>query len=288
MNLLQAHPLLRAPLSQQTRPLLLALAATTAVAAPLLAYARRCYLEWLALGPGGVPYHAGGWLAQALLHVVARRDRRVPVPPPYADAAELVPAYGPAIARSYLVGGAARGRRRGARPAVPGFVAPQRQTSGGAGADRIQKQKAFLAALAAANPALFEMRASGLEGPAHEAVYLRAFPDGKEEKGEALRRRLGRGSRGEFAHVHGEGSMHVTVSAADAALLIAGGWAERHGLSGVGGARRALVPVGYVFVYAPREADEDGEDEFGFWQEIVLAGARYVADGAGVEVVVPK
>ncbi|KAI1772674.1 hypothetical protein F4818DRAFT_453472 [Hypoxylon cercidicola] len=292
------------------KPLLLAAGLTLAAAAPLAAYAWTCYQEWLTLGRGGPPYNAIGWLAQALLHPFARRDTRDPLPAPYRSVADVAALYGPAAARSYLAAWA-RGRRRpGARPSVPSFVAPQRQTTERAPAHVVTRQKAFLVALARANPALFEIRDSNLEGPLHQALYLRSFGagngngdgdgdgdggkdgngngNGGEKRRGELRTRLGRGSRGEFAHVHGEGSTHVTVSAADAAALVGGGWAERHRLSGVGG-RRAVVPFGYVLLYAPRGRDEDEfEFEFEFWREAVLAGARYAAEGAGVEVVVPE
>lgn len=53
-------------------------------------------------------------------------------------------------------------------------------------------------------------------------------------------------------------------------------------MSGVGG-KRAMVPYGYVLVYAPRD-----DAEFEIWREVLLAGARYVAVGAGVAVVAPE
>ncbi|KAI4870256.1 hypothetical protein F4820DRAFT_289229 [Hypoxylon rubiginosum] len=329
MSLLQKRYLSALPrpdllLRANQKPLLVA-AGLAVAATPLLAYAWTCYREWLTLGRGGPPYNVLGWLAQALMQPFARRDTRVPVPPPYRTAADvaaaLYPSSGSAATRSYLAAWARGRRRSGDRPGVPTFVAPQRQATEKGGEEGVRRQKAFLAALARANPGLFEMRDSGLEGPLHQALFLRSFPSSsssststsssspssttasatktdeeeakkkkkeKEAKDLELRTRLGRGTRGEFAHVHGEGSTHVTVSAADAAALIGGGWAERHKLSGVGG-RRAMIPFGYVLIYAPRRGEgEDGEDEFEFWKEVVVAGARYAAEGGGVEVVVPE
>ncbi|KAI1127090.1 hypothetical protein F5Y10DRAFT_243400 [Nemania abortiva] len=56
--------------------------ATTTVLIVLLAYSRRCYLEWYALGEGGVPRSPLGWLMNVAAHLVARRDHRA-VPAPY-------------------------------------------------------------------------------------------------------------------------------------------------------------------------------------------------------------
>ncbi|KAI1761803.1 hypothetical protein GGR53DRAFT_453903 [Hypoxylon sp. FL1150] len=261
------------------KPLLLATGLAVA-AAPLLAYAHSCYTEWLTLGRGGVPYNVIGWFAQTLLHPFARRDTRSPVPTSFASASAVAALYGPAATKSYLAAWARGRRRSGTRPDVPAFVAPQRQTTEKAGLEVVERQKAFVVALARANPAVFEVRDSGLEGPLHQALFLRSFAE--EAADVEIRTRLGRGSGGELAHVHGEGSTHVTVSTADATALVEAGWAERHKLSGVGG-RRAMLPFGYVLLYAPR-----GRDEFEFWREVVVAGARYAAEGADVEVVVPR
>ncbi|KAI1806588.1 hypothetical protein F4811DRAFT_135938 [Daldinia bambusicola] len=278
-----------AVLRTHQKPILLTAAAVTALT-PLLAYIRSSYRAWLALGPGGVPYHFFGWLLQVGMHAIARSDTREPLPRPYARLEDVAAPYGPPGARSYL-GGTVLPNRRGDRPTIPGFVAPQRQTSGQADAGTVAREKGFLDRVAGANPALFEARASRLEGPLHRALWLR-LPSGgggggdDDEKAKArlreLRTRLGRGTDGEFAHVHGEGSVHVTVSPADAKTVIEGGWGERHRLAGVFGTR-GMVAWGYVMVYAPRD-----EEEFAVFKEIILAGARYVSEGAGVEVVVPE
>ncbi|KAI2626042.1 hypothetical protein GGS26DRAFT_592820 [Hypomontagnella submonticulosa] len=272
------------------RPLILA-AGTVAAATPLVAYMYSCYTQWLALGRGGVPYHFFGWLVQTSLHLIARSDTRAPLPKGYARVDEFAGPYGPPGLKSYVALPAAPGGdeakaeatldpRKGDRPAVPSFVAPQRQTSATAPAAMVSRQKAFLASLSLANPSIFALQTSKLEGPLHEAVWLAPETYNKDT---TTQMRLGRGTGGEWAHVHGEGSTHVTLSAADAAAAIAGGWAERHKLSGVGGARRAMIPWGYVLVYAPRD-----EAEYGVWRRLIVAGARHAAEGSGVEVVVPE
>ncbi|KAI1642110.1 uncharacterized protein F4817DRAFT_310252 [Daldinia loculata] len=268
------------------KPILLA-TGITAAAAPLLAYAWSCYRQWLALGPGGVPYHFLGWLLQTSMHVIARSDTREPLPRPYTRLEDVAALYGAAGAKTYFGNGQGQiPKRKGDRPTIPTFVAPQRQTSDVASPATVAAEKAFLDALAAANASLFEVRTSKLEGPLHQALWLRlpsASPDDAEKQKTLLelRTRLGRGSGGEFAHVHGEGSAHVTLSPADAKAAIEAGWAERHRLAGVWGSR-AVVPWGYVLVYAPRD-----EAEFAVFREFILAGARYVTEGAGAEVVAP-
>ncbi|KAA6411083.1 MAG: hypothetical protein FRX48_05394 [Lasallia pustulata] len=47
------------------------------------------------------------------------------------------------------------------------------------------------------------------------------------------------GSSGEVCHIHAsDGSMHLTLHPADAALVIERGWGQRHPLSGGGGLAR--------------------------------------------------
>ncbi|KAF3057292.1 putative phospholipase carboxylesterase protein [Daldinia childiae] len=270
------------------KPILLATGITAAVT-PLLAYAWSCYREWLTLGPGGIPYHFFGWLLQTSLHLIARSDTREPLPGPYKRLEDVAAMYGAAATKSYFGNGQSQiPKRKGGRPTIPTFVAPQRQTSDIAPAAVVAAEKAFLDALAAANTSLFEARNSKLEGPLHQALWLRlpsasTADDAEKQKTlQELRTRVGRGSDGEFAHVHGEGSVHVTLSPADAKAAIEAEWAERHPIAGVWGSR-AMVPWGFVLVYAPRD-----EAEFAVFRELMLAGARYVTEGAGVEVVAPE
>ncbi|KAI1090336.1 hypothetical protein F5B19DRAFT_327371 [Rostrohypoxylon terebratum] len=272
------------------KPLLLGTAAAV-ISAPLLSYTYRCYTEWLSLGRGGVPYHFFGWLAQSTLHLIARTDLREPVPKKYKTAEDVGALYGSAGTRSYLYLDSDESPNRRSipsrtppRPTVPSFVAPQRQTTDGASARTVEALNRYLVALAAANPDLFEVKASQLEGPLYQAIWLRQpAPDQSlSVSASEVRDRVGRGTTGEFAHVHGEGSTHVTLSPVDASQLIAKGWAERHGMSGVGGTRWGMAPWGYVLIYAPRD-----EGELEVWREVLLAGARYVSQGLGKTVVAP-
>jgi hypothetical protein len=110
-------------------------------------------------------------------------------------------------------GGGALPPRRGERPTIPPFVAPQRQTDMQGSEDMMVRMQGFLNKLATANTALLEIRPSGLEGAWHAAVFLR----------EAVPEYMGM-AKGEIVHVHPEGSSHVTVSLVDAEEAVEKGW----------------------------------------------------------------
>ncbi|KAI0539618.1 hypothetical protein GGR58DRAFT_228954 [Xylaria digitata] len=273
--------------SRENRHLIYTTAATAAVA--LLAYSRHCYVEWHALGEGGIPHSLRGWLMNVAAHLFARRDPRA-VPAPYeqkkartgADHAIVLSAseeqlYGAHNRETFL--GAPIPERGARRPTVPTTVVPQRQTTETAGAATIAKQNAYLAAIAAANPRLFAVKPSALESPKFSALWLRSQIDGVDP---ARAKWLPPRAVGETAHVHHEGSTHACLSLVDAAEVVRKGWGERHRMSGVKG----LLPWGYVLVYAPREDAGDWD----VWKEIVLASVRVVAKSAGFdgEIVVPK
>ncbi|KAI0021189.1 hypothetical protein F4780DRAFT_739490, partial [Xylariomycetidae sp. FL0641] len=171
-------------------------------------------------------------------------------------------------------------KRAGARPAVPGTVAPQRQTSETAGEQGVRRATAFLRRVARENAGVFEVKGSRLEHPAYDALWLRgelleAGGEGKRGEEEEQQMIFPARARGELAHVHPEGSTHATLSPADGAAAVAAGWGERHKLSGV------YLSWGYVLLYAPRD-----EAEWAVWRELVLAGARFGAALVGVEGVV--
>jgi hypothetical protein len=67
---------------------------------------------------------------------------------------------------------------------------------------------------------VFEIRPSGLEGTGTDAVFLKAEKGEGEVKVPAY---MGI-ARGEIAHVHGEGSSHVTLSLVDAEEAVRQGW----------------------------------------------------------------
>ncbi|KAI5860589.1 hypothetical protein GGS23DRAFT_599397 [Durotheca rogersii] len=276
---------------RQNRPASLTAAAAVgaAVAIPLLWRLVADYRAWYALGPNGLSSNPGGYLFQVLLTPLARADTCVPAPyDPVALARS--PPYGPLSRRSFFAAGAVPPRAR-ARPDIPRFVAPHRQTSQRGSAATRARQNDFLRALAAANPALLCVRPSRLEGPLFDALWVTTTPtpateegEGKGGEGPPQHRAELRRLSGEFAHVHGEGSTHLVLSPADAAAAIAAGWGERHPMSGVSIRRgRSMLPWGYIMIYAPREGDDD---EMRIWREFVVASARYIFAGEQ-EIVIP-
>lgn len=77
----------------------------------------------------------------------------------------------------------------------------------------------------------------------------------------------------EIMHAHpSDGSMHLTMHPADAALVLSQAWGERHPLSS-GGWLARFVPPGFVMVYAPRT-----EEEVEIVMAIIKAAAWWVGD----------
>jgi hypothetical protein len=68
--------------------------------------------------------------------------------------------------------------------------------------------------------------------------------------------------KGEIGHVHGESSLHLYFSPADAKIIIEKGWAERHRCSRTQpwwlGGIKAMFGIGdtFLIVYAPRNEAE--------------------------------
>ncbi|KAJ9151847.1 hypothetical protein NKR23_g2665 [Pleurostoma richardsiae] len=247
---LRAHPYLSST----------ALAAAIALL-PVLRSAYASYQGFLALGPGGPPHNVIGWLGQGLLRPFATADVRDPdvfVPrtgdPPYATT-------------SFLGAGGALPQRAGERPVVPGYIAPQRQMTQHSSASTRDALEAALVAAARANPAALAVRPSGLERRGYPAVWL---GDAATPAARAYLRR----TRGEFTHVHPDGSTHVVLSLPDAQEAVRKGWAERHPLSG----SRGFWPLGYLLVYAPRD-----EAEVEVWRRLVAASLRFVTAVGGEE-----
>lgn len=90
-----------------------------------------------------------------------------------------------------------------------------------------------------------EHRPSIISVPGARALWLGA-PHRSTATGAFLR-------EGEFAHVHPDGSLHLTLPTEDARGAIAAGWAEWHPLVLDG----RLAPTA-VMVYAARDAEEIG------------------------------
>jgi len=215
------------------------------------------YRGFLALGPGGLPHNLAGWLVQGAVSFIATSDTTSTAPFRTARARR---SFAPHGGRSFLDDGFLP-LREGARPTVPSYVAPQRQTTDVAAPGAAADMVAFLRRVAAANPAALACRPSRLEGQGTLALWL---------AGPLPVPRFMRRTAGETCHVHPEGSTHLILSLADAELAAEKGWAERHRVSGVMG----FWPVTYLLVYAPRD-----EAEMEVWKKLVMASLRFVCAG---------
>ncbi|OAA78044.1 hypothetical protein LEL_04867 [Akanthomyces lecanii RCEF 1005] len=219
-------------------------------AIPVISHIIRSYRGFLALGPGGLPHNFLGWSIQAIGQPFARHDTREPGP--FADP-RVFDRYAPHGRTSFLVEVPVR---RGERPDVPSYVAPQRQMTDHSDASRIEAMKLDLAERAAQHTELLALAPSQLEGPKHQALWI----------GEAVETPayLAKSTRGEFAHVHPDGSSHLILSLADAEVATAKGWAERHMLSGI------MLPLNYLLIYAPRD-----KEEFQVWKQFLSAAIAF-------------
>lgn len=192
-------------------------AALAAAAAATGIWALSDYRAWRALGVGGLPPTWRGWATMTRL----RRRMRDPLDTSgFTGAGTLdLPA------------------RAGDRPRIAPHPIPHRQLSDHApAAAKAALAAAFDAAVAAAPDAL-AFRPSHFEkhNPAITARCCAAA------------------DHGEIAHIHpSDGSMHMILGPADARIVIARGWGERHGLAGVAFG----LPPTYLLIYAPRAVAE--------------------------------
>lgn len=90
-----------------------------------------------------------------------------------------------------------------------------------------------------------EERPSIISVPGARALWMTAGEAG-QTPGAFLRER-------EFAHVHPDGSLHLTLPRPDAEAAIEAGWAEWHPYALTG-----QLPPTAVLVFAPRDTDEVG------------------------------
>lgn len=247
----------------KAKAIALTLAALT-ISLPTLSYAISSYRGYLALGRGGVPYNIFGWVLQGLLQLLASWDTRDPSPltkpknrratEPYGGSKTFFPRPIP--------------ERVGDRPIVPGYVAPQRQTTQQPTDVEVmtKRMRAYLDELLIKNTGPLILKPSNLEGVGTPAVFLDTTASGTTELP-----RFMKGLKGELTHVHPECSSHITLSMADAEEVVRKGWGERHRLSGVG-----PLPWSYMLIYAPRD-----EEELEVWKGVVKAGLKFVCTGAG-------
>ncbi|KAK5989624.1 hypothetical protein PT974_07878 [Cladobotryum mycophilum] len=231
------------------RPIL----ALSAIAlAPLASHIIPSYRGYLELGPGGLPYNFLGYSIQAALQPFSFGDTTDPVP---FSNPKVFAAHG-SHGRGRFLGEGPLPRRRGDRPVVPSYVAPQRQTTDKGDETVMSHLNAYLSELANQKPTLLIIKASVLESKDYRALHLN----------DNLPNYLAKTTKGEIVHVHQEASSHMVLSLADAEEATRTGWAERHKLSG----KLGRLPLSYVLIYAPRD-----DDEFEVWKRLVHAAIGF-------------
>ncbi|KAL4975533.1 hypothetical protein BDW66DRAFT_137121 [Aspergillus desertorum] len=215
---------------------------------------------YLALGPGGPPYNVFGWLCVKLFFNPFKRemfgtriyDRKI------ADGDD-----------SGFLGVLELPQRKGERPAMGDFAAPQRQINQAPSREIQQKLMAEYAAFLERNAHLVDRVPSILErytDAAHVCSHLPLTPVAKAMKKE-------------ICHVHGtsDHSVHVTLSPADCKRVIETGWGQRFPLAGSSifrnntFGRLGTLPTEYLFIYAPRD-----EEEIDTVMRIIRASVQYV------------
>ncbi|KAH8126341.1 hypothetical protein FP744_10003575 [Trichoderma asperellum] len=230
---------------------------TSAVAiVPLAALAMPSYRGYIDLGPGGLPHNVFGWLLQETLRPLS-----------LSSTTDLGVFQKAGVSAPYEPHGNTRflqeplAQRRGDRPVIPNYVAPQRQATEKGDAALVTRMNNHLRDLSSRHPDKLALKASGLEAKENPALFVISSP---------LPKYLEKGTKGEIVHVHGEASSHMVLSLTDAKEALAKGWAELHPLSGVMG----RIPLPYVMIYAPRD-----EEEFGQWARFVDAAVAFTSAG---------
>ncbi|KAK6442968.1 hypothetical protein LTR95_000846 [Oleoguttula sp. CCFEE 5521] len=205
------------------------------------------YQFFLSLGPGGTPSTPYGYAKIKLLSLLALREPLRPYP--------RSPTPG------YLTSLPPRTRPR---PKVAG-IAPHRQVTQRATRKQYDELLKVIETIGSTNARL-ALNTSCFE---HHSLGLFACDP------------VIHTCRGEIAHAHpSDGSMHTVLHPADANLVMAMGWGERHPLA-KGGWFRRFVPEGFMMVYAPT-----GKGEMEVVREVLEAAAWFVTGRAKEEVAV--
>lgn len=233
------------------------IATTAAVAtATALIVAYNDYRAYVKMGPHGLPDNFWGWYKQLKMARRGRKDTTVPAP---YDMKQVSETYGPHATESFFTSPVQP--RKGSRPKIPGFAAPQRQVTETATEEMKSCMFAYLSEFVGANSTYLQSELSVLEGPVPAVQLLQGL-----EIPPVLKI-----TRGEITHVHPpDGSTHMILSLADSKTVIEKGWGQRHRLSGT------ILGWGYTLIYAPRN-----EKEFEIWKGIVSAAARHCCADIG-------
>ncbi|KAK0368418.1 hypothetical protein CLIM01_14226 [Colletotrichum limetticola] len=256
------NPLLHSLRNRSTLPTLL-----TTLATPLLLWAAyRDYRAYIALGPGGVPHNALGWLLVTLgLRPFALSKSSATWTGDYPDHGSH------AEIRDLL-------ERKGERAELGGIV-PHRQLSQHAP----EKMREFIENLFAnavtQNPSLLTTKLSLYERN-NPALFLHPQILSSISSSSSSTPVI---ARGEIAHHHTDLSIHLYLSPADAKLAIQKRWAERHRLSLPKGsflANRLHLADSYLMVYGPRD-----EEEMEVLAELLRCGVRFMTGKEDVGVI---
>ncbi|OCT53367.1 hypothetical protein CLCR_10510 [Cladophialophora carrionii] len=202
------------------------------------------YRFFLSLGRGGPQYNAVGWFK---VHIMTR---------PFTLAQQdqtWTGDYPDDGARKEIM---ALPIRQGPRPIIRG-IAPQRQFDQRPEPEMNLRVLDIFSSFVKANPHLLQERLSHAEKH-NLALFvhpsLMSKPDNLPEVAPIF--------KGEIGHVHGESSLHLYFSPADAKIIIEKGWAERHRCARTQpwwfGGIKAMWGIGdsFLIVYAPRNEAE--------------------------------
>jgi len=219
---------------------------------------RSNYLQWKAMGPGGMPYNPFGWALAYLVDLALGQDaHRLDC---YDKALDALTGEEKALAQRRFLDHLPPRRGPPAR-ALP-FAIPQRQKAAWTELEMVKAQTQLSDTIAAANRSIVTVAQSKME-PQGNALWL---ADGLAPPAIAAK------NRGEICHIHeSDGSYHVTLSYADAREVIEKGWGERHRVAGT------YLNLGYTFVYAPRD-----EDEVEVMGKVFRAGIAFMTGGKEV------
>ncbi|GJC95959.1 hypothetical protein CH63R_02095 [Colletotrichum higginsianum IMI 349063] len=254
---LAVQPLLR-------RPVLTAL--LTSLSASVFAWAVRDYRAYIALGPGGVPHNFAGWLLVtlairpfALSKTAATWTGDFPAEGAHEDVKQVP-------------------QRRGDRAELGGIV-PHRQLSQHAPVRMREYIQNLFANAVTQNRTLLESKLSLYERN-NPALFVSAPVLASSPAVPAASRT----ARGEIGHYHGDLSVHMYLSPADARLAVEKGWAERHRLALPRGsllAGRFRVADSYLMIYGPRD-----EDEMEVLATFLRNGIRYMTGAEDIRPIV--
>jgi len=227
------------------------------------------YLGFKALGRGGVPYNVWGYLLVLAVTPVARTQSSITDTSDLDEAVERIKKEEGEKAVFHRLN---LDHRSGSRPKVGGIF-PQRQLEGLAPAYMWNKLNTYMISLASEYPTILRIAPSALEGQV-DALFLRRSPAERVTDNTLSSRILATmAPRLEITHVHDtDGSLHISLSPADAAEVVRKGWGTRHRLAGKLG-----VPASYTLIFGPRD-----DAELAIVKEIIATGVEYVSGIRGI------